>query len=227
MARRGAESAVNLYAVIPSISRRESLTALVNVLANDGVHVIVVDTGYAEPLNFGGAWQSRITILEDKDEPKNISRWWNRGLTYADMTQWDSDECGKEYVVAVLNDDVVAPSGLVKGLADAIIRHDVVAAFPDVWGLGYDAVLHQPGPLRMSGYAFALRGSRNLRADESLLWWYGDNDIEWQALQSGGVALAGGLTIQHLYPSSTTVGELAEQAGRDGETFVKKWGRHP
>lgn len=218
---------MNLYAVIPSINRRETLTDLVNVLVNDGVHVIVVDTGYAEPLNFGGAWQTRITILEDKREPKSISRWWNMGLTWADMIQWDSADDGNEYVVAVINDDVVAQPGLVQGLADAIIRHDVVTSFPDVWGVGHDVVLRQPSGLRMSGYCFALRGSANLRADERLLWWYGDNMLEWEALRSGGVVLVGGLTIQHLYPSSTTVGELAEQAGRDHDTFVSIWGCAP
>ena len=218
---------VNLYAVIPSINRRETLTDLVNVLVNDGVHVIVVDTGYAEPLNFGGAFQTRITILEDKQEPKNVSRWWNMGLTWADMIQWDSADDGNEYVVAVINDDVVAQPGLVPGLADAIIRHGVVASFPDIWGVGRDAVMHQPSGLRMAGYCFALRGSLALRADETMQWWYSDNDIEHQALQAGGVALVGGLTIQHLYPGSTTVGELAEQAGRDGATFVAKWGYAP
>ncbi len=218
---------VKLYAVIPSIDRRQSLTDLVNVLVNDGVHVIVVDTGYAEPLNFGGAWQTRITILEDKQEPKNISRWWNMGLTWADMIQLDSVEVGDEYVVAVINDDVVAQPGLVRDLADAIIRHGVVASFPDIWGVGRDAVMHQPTALRMAGYCFALRGSANLRADESMLWWYSDNDLEHSALRAGGVVLVGGLTIQHLYPSSTTVGELAEQAIRDGATFVAKWGYAP
>lgn len=218
---------MNLYAVIPSINRRETLTDLVNVLVNDGVHVIVIDTGYEPELNFGGAWQSRITIVKDHGEPKNISRWWNQGLSRADMIQWDSEDVGNEYVVAVINDDVVTNPGLVQGLADAIIRHDVVTSFPDVWGVGHDVVLHQPSGLRMSGYCFALRGRANLRADESMQWWFSDNDIEHQALQAGGVALVGGLTIQHLYPSSTTIGELAEQAGRDGATFVAKWGYAP
>ncbi len=220
---------VNLYAVIPSIDRRQSLTDLVNVLVNDGVHVVVVDTGYDPPLEFGGAWQTRITILEDKREPKNISRWWNLGIdAAADMARekdWHLPQ--PEYVVAVLNDDIVAQPGLVLGLADAIIRHDVAAAFPDIWGVGHDVVLHQPGGLRMSGYAFALRGSKRLRADERLLWWYGDNMLEWEALRAGGIATVGGLHIQHLYPSSTTVGELAAQAGKDHDTFVSIWGSAP
>lgn len=217
---------MNLYAVVPSINRRQELTDLVNVCVNDGVCVIVVDTGYNPPLEWGGSeWVGMRNVIKDHDEPKNISRWWNLGLQFAaDMQTWRPSE---EYVVAVLNDDIVARPGLVRGLADAIIRHDVVAAFPDVWSVGHDVVLHQPSGLRMSGYAFALRGSANLRADESMLWWYGDNDIEHSALRAGGIALVGGLTIQHLYPSSTTVGALAEQAGRDAETFVKKWGFHP
>src|SRR5512146_629182 len=110
---------VNLYAVIPSINRRETLTDLVNVLVNDGVHVIVIDTGYEPELNFGGAWQSRITIVKDHGEPKNISRWWNIGIdAAADMARgkdWQLPQ--PEYVVAVLNDDVVAQPGLVPGLA--------------------------------------------------------------------------------------------------------------
>jgi hypothetical protein len=214
-----------LYAVIPSCCRREELTNLVKVLTEDGVCVIVVDTGYDPPLEFDSPWWSKRNVIKDHEQPKNISRWWNRGLEMvAAAATWHPSE---DYAVAVINDDVVASPGLVRGLADAIERYGVAAAFPDIWGVGRDAVMHQPSGLRMSGYCFALRGSANLRADETMQWWYSDNDLEHSALHAGGVALVGGLTIQHLYPSSTTIGELAEQARRDGDTFVAKWGYAP
>lgn len=216
-----------LYAVIPSGSRLKELTNLVKTLVADGVHVVVVNTGYeVEDLSgLGlGTPEHPTVVIEDKEAPKNISRWWNHGIKWA--SNHNAQEGGGEYVVAVLNDDILVPPGFVQELAGAILYHDVVASFPDVFGMGRDQVFLKPSHWRMSGFAFALRGSAELRADEDLVWWYGDNDLEWQAFQAGGVVTVGGLKIQHLYPNSTTVGELAEQAGRDRQTFSRKWGQN-
>lgn len=219
---------MNLYAVIPSGQRLEELTQLVKILVEDGVHVIVVNTGYAlEDMNGRGLGtpEHPTMVVQDFREPKNISRWWNLGLGCADYRNRHSGE--DEYVVAVLNDDIVVQPGFVHALANGILHYDVAAAFPDVFGVQRDQIFHQPSHWRMSGYAFALRGSLGLRADESMQWWYGDNDLEWQALRAGGVVTVGGLGIRHLYPNSTTTGELAEQAGRDRQTFQTKWGSTP
>jgi hypothetical protein len=229
---------VNLFAVIPSGNRPAELTRLVKALVTDGVHVIVVNTGYelcpSEWLD-AGTPENPVAVVNAVTEPKNISRWWNFGLELA--AEWNDRlaldaglyESGQpEYVVAVLNDDIVVESGFVHALAHGIIYHDVAISYPDVFGMGRDQVFHQPSHWRMSGYAFALRGSMGIRADESMVWWYGDNDIEWQAFALGaGTVTVGGLKIQHLYPSQSTVGELAEQAGRDRATFVQKWGAPP
>lgn len=219
---------MNLYAVIPSGMRRNELTNLVVTLDRDGVHIVIVDTGYERGV-LGAIAElcenSDFTVIPDRTEPKNISRWWNRGIDYVTQIQALLAP-GEEYVVAVLNDDIVIRPGFVRALADAIIRHDVVLAYPDVYGLQRDQDFHQPSAWRMSGYAFALRGSADIRADESLQWWCGDNDIEWQAFQKGGTVLTAAATLQHLYPNSTTTGPLAEQAGRDRETFRAKWGAY-
>lgn len=216
---------MKLYAVIPSGFRRAELDAIVDVLVADKVTTFVVDTGYADPLPYDTGWfaPGGRNVIKDHEQPKNISRWWNRGIqAAADVQTWSLPD--EEYVVAVLNDDIVIQRGFVPALADAIMYHDVALAFPDVYGLQRDQDFHQPSAWRMSGYAFALRGSVGIRADESLQWWCGDNDIEWQAFQKGGTVLTAAATLKHLYPNSTTTGPLAEQAGRDRETFKNKWG---
>ncbi len=214
------EAIMRLWAVIPSCCRCPEVSQLIRQLIADGVEVVVIDTGYESP------WEDLpgLVVLQDREQPKNISRWWNAGLEFISGYESLDDD---EYVVAVLNDDIVIESQFVQRLAQAIMKHDVAAAFPDVYGVGIDYVLNERSGWRMSGFAFALRGSKGLRADESLVWWYGDNDLEYQALRDGGIVLVGGLTLQHLYPNSTTVGELAKQAGRDRETFVAKWGGAP
>lgn len=214
------------YAVIPSGFRPEELRNLVTRLVADDVNVVIVDTGYdrmriAHPL---------VTVVQDHAQPKNIQRWWNMGLGL--VYEWESqNEGAEEFIVAVLNDDVVVPAGFVQTLASAIEQTGAAAASP-LPGLSSGAMMITGTGVygyRMAGFAFALRGSLGLLADESFVWWYGDNDLDWQARQKGGVAHVGGAWegFQHLYPNSTTVGELAEQANRDRETFVAKWGRAP
>lgn len=214
---------MRMYAVIPSGNRQQELTALVQVLVEDDVHVVVVDTGYSPALTLGGAWSSRITILEDKAEPKNIQRWWNQGIDW--IAGWENDN-EEEYVVAILNDDIVIEKGFVPALAGAILFHDVAGSFPDIYGMGRDFVAHQLNHWRMSGYAFAMRGRLGFRADERLVWWGGDTDLNWRMWLNGGMVTVGGLKLHHLYPNQSTVGELAEQAGRDRETFKEIHGRY-
>lgn len=219
---------MNLFAVIPSGNRPDELTNLVNVLVSDGVHVIVVDTGYPEddnPFDAIGTQDNPVAVIRDHRQPKNIQRWWNLGLEHAEY--WNTALGGApEFVVAVLNDDIVVEPGFVHALARGIIQHDVSGAFPDIYGMGRDFAFHQVSHWRMSGYAFAIRGSQRFRANERLVWWGGDNDLEWQMIRDGGVVTVGGLKLHHLYPSQSTVGALAEQAGRDRETFKAIWGRY-
>lgn len=213
---------MNLWAVIPSRDRPEMLAGLVSALIQDHVQPVVVDTGYPDH----GTFDSRVFVIKDHDEPLNISRWWNRGLRYIQKIEGDS-----EYTVAVLNDDLKIPARFVSQLANALDVTGGAAAYPDQHGYGQTFKHEYAGPIslyrRMTGYAFALRGSAGILADERMAWWYGDDDIDWRARQLGGSVLVGGLTVTHLKPNETTVGALAEQAGRDRETFIKKWGRAP
>jgi len=202
------------------------LVELIYSLLRDDVNVIIIDTGFPNST----AFHDKVTVIKDHNEPKNISRWWNLGLDEVHrVQQWiDTD-----YVVAILNDDLVIPPNFVETLAVAIVKNSAAAAYPDQhdFAAGQQIVMRSPGPInlfaRMCGYAFALRGSANLKADETLAWWYGDDDLDWRARQAGGNVLVGGLKVQHLRPNESTVGELAEQAGRDRQTFINKWGQAP
>ena len=220
---------MNLYAVIPSGFRVVELRNLVTRLVADGVYVVVVDTGYAHAT----IAHERVHVLQDHALPKNIQRWWNLGLQHV-YDIWHRvhtlHDPGQEFVVAVLNDDLIVPRMFVQKLAAAIEDTGAAAASPCL-GLR-TPVLRVEGfetHYRMLGYAFALRGSLGLLADEAFGWWYGDNDLDWQARQHGGMTLVGGAWegFSHLYPDRTTVGELAAQAQLDRQTFVDKWGRAP
>jgi len=213
------------WAVIPSCCRPAELAGLVSALLADSVFPVVIDTGYEPPYVSGHNW---VSVIRDEDPERNVSRWWNHGLRYIAEKM---EPLPEEYVIGMFNDDVVIPDHFVTGLAEALIEHDVDIAYPDQGGSGtqrYDWHRSPALPYRMSGYAFVLRGSAGIFGDETIKWWYGDDDVEWQARAGRGTLCVGGVTVQHLYPSSTTVGELAEQAERDRVTFQEKWaGRTP
>jgi hypothetical protein len=106
-------------------------------------------------------------------------------------------------------------------------------AYPDQAG-GRAEILHTqaaPVPLsqRITGYAFMLRGEAGLRADESLVWWAGDDDLGLQAQAAGGALLVPGIPVEHRAPDVQTNASpvLTAQAGRDMDTFVAKWGVRP
>lgn len=213
----------NYWAVIPSCCRETELRELTSRLLEDDVSVVIIDTGLPFPFGSEMMTYPGVHLICDGYAPKNISRWWNTGLRY--VSEQEMGNAG-DYVVAVLNDDVVVPRDFVKSLGFAL-EDGVAVAVPDVYNVGYRRVTSLNDGPRMPGFAFAMRGDNLIFADETLQWWYGDNDIDWQARGRGGVVFVPGVNIQHIYPNSTTVGELAEQAGRDRETFVAKWGRAP
>jgi hypothetical protein len=218
----------NLYAVIPSGQRTQQLSNLLHDLVHySDVKVIVVDTGYEHFF----VDHPRIQFIQDHDPVKNISRWWNNGLAAVYAYQ-DVMHPGEEFTVAVLNDDLRVPPRFVEQLDENLNLDGRCAAAcpaPGMRTAGWVIVDRDLASPRMTGFAFALRGSLKLLADERFVWWYGDNDLDWRARQMGGVMHVGGSWegFVHLHPDSTTVGELAEQAGRDRETFVEKWGRPP
>lgn len=219
---------MRLYAVIPSRDRREMLDKLVSQLSADAVRVVVIDNGYEPPYeNDDGI----VEVLRVEQDPPNLSYLWNYGLGW--VRGGHNFELEGDYVVAVLNDDLVIPAMFVQQLAAVVEETGAAAVYPDQHGVcrthSMKFTTAEPISLyhRMCGYAFALRGSARITADETIKWWYGDDDIDWTARTRGGSVLVGGLRVEHLRPNETTIGMLAEQAGRDRQTFIDKWGRAP
>lgn len=221
---------MKLYAVIPTRDRHDTLLAMVEKLLDDQVETIVVDNGSTPPISF---IHPGVHLIRDEQQPPNLSRLWNLGLREAtrDFHRWELQQ--PDYAVAVLNDDLILPPRFVQTLAEAMQRYHAAAAYPDQHGWGADALHTTPGPVdlrsRMCGYAFLLRGAARLYADETLQWWYGDDDLDWRARQAGGSLLVAGTAVQHLHPneSTNTNPVLSAQAGLDRATFTQKWGQPP
>lgn len=225
---------MKLFAVIPTVGERnDTLIPMLNRLSTDGVIAIVVDNG-REGLFPGVSPRHGLVpeafpyLVEHRwlGEPVNLSKLWNMGLNAAENLAG-----GEEFTVAVFNDDLTLPPGLVQAFADKLQREGSSAVYAHSYTDLPNMTNHDPWHLgnRMVGFAFALRGSDGLRADEDLLWWWGDSDLDWRARQKRGVCALGVPTLQHHDPNGYTNRnpELTAQAGRDRETFYRKWGFLP
>lgn len=220
------------YAVIPTTGRAclyECLEAIQSQV--DRVFIIWAPQELGQDIKDPAA--SLVVEVFGSDEPRNISRWWNVGIDKArsdareerDAAQWD---------VVVLNDDAIVPEGWVEWLSGHM-RHMKVAAtsagpvpMPILHNRPGTTALHQ----RMAGFAFMLAGELGVRADETLHWWCGDNDIDMQSRLKGGTLILpeggrGIARVKHLFPDQSTVGEQAERTAVDMKRFVAKWGFRP
>jgi hypothetical protein len=195
------------FAIIPTRGR-DTLDECIAAIAVQVDTVIVVDTS-TDGLD-------RYLAIRDRGSrsERNISRWWNKGFRRAarlahqeyQATQWN---------VVVLNDDVIVPLGWTATVIGALRAGTSDLAYPDMQH-------------KITGYAFVLRGESRILADESLVWWFGDDDIEFQARAAGGVVTVHA-PVDHRYPDHNTQADpdLLEQTELDAKTFWMKWGRMP
>lgn len=196
-----------VWAVIPSAGRPyigRCLDAVEDQV--DGV-VIVANDGYDH--------LDDECVVVEYGGPVNISRWWNLGL----------DEVPDGSDVLILNDDTVMYPGSVDALATGLRSSGASLAFP-----GTCLRRLSPGdPERITGWCFMLSSRSRLRADESLVWWYGDNDLDWRARQEHGSVTVPWIAHDHLDPNGYTnrVPSLAAQTSVDRQTFFDKWGHLP
>jgi hypothetical protein len=208
------------------------LNDLIDSLKGQVYDVVVVANNWERTedprvLEFAGL---PVVVTEGGDD-RNISRWWNIGLDLvAQHAAWLGDT---EWNALVVNDDVVCPPNLAEVLGTAMRSTTAVLAYPDQCG-GQQQILHakaEPVDLRqrITGYAYMLRGEAGLRLDESMAWWFSDDDLDWRAREAGGSLLVPEIPVEHRAPNAQTNArpELSAQAGRDRETFIAKWGRAP
>lgn len=224
-------------AVIPTRDRHRMLFDAVQSLAGQCDRVIILDNNSNPPIreeSWGMAewWETGwVGSLPATMDPPNISALWNVGLAIAEIQA--RDRGATEWDVAVLNSDVVVPRGWMEAMSREMRQTSAVLVYPDQAG-GSQRVLHtlaEPIPLsqRITGYAHVHRGETGLRYDETMAWWYSDDDMDWTARQHGGALLVPGWSVEHRDPNGSTNArpELQIQAGKDRETFAAKWGRTP
>jgi hypothetical protein len=217
-------------AVVPVRDRHDLLTECVGSVIDQVDRVIIIDNRSDPPVDVG-PWFGKAAVVRVPLDPPNLSTFWNTGIALADAA---AHRAGAEaWDVAVLNSDVVVPPGWVSRLSAAMRATPAVLAYPDQHG-GQRQILHtKPGPVdlrqRITGYAYLLRGEEGLRLNESMRWWYSDDDLDWQARQHGGALLVPGIPVEHRDPNGAMRDrpELHQQAARDRATFKTKWGRTP
>lgn len=222
-------------AIIPTYNRPDELARAVEALAPQCSLVVIIDNASdppARPVVPGAI----IHLLRDDEQPPNLSRLWNVGLdTVRDLVHgMDLLDESHQWDVAIVNDDAIVPPGWFDTVAKAMRQTDCVAgsSTPFDMPLPNSAVYTErdepPGVHnRLTGWAFVLRGEAGLRFDESMRWWCGDDDMSMQARRNGGLVHVGGYPVANTKANSTTVGVLAEQAAKDMQAFVDKWGCRP
>lgn len=212
------------FAVIPTHNRPEQLWACVNLVAPQVDEIIVIDNASAPPMTSG---DDRVNLFYDPEQPPNLSRLWNLGLGMA--ATFAKDDGLDEWYVAILNDDALPPSGWMNNVVQAMQRTGAVAGCSHPFG-GQEQLLGAGvGPsvgTRLTGWAFVLR-QPGLALDEQFGWWAGDDDLSMRARQGGGLVYAAGFPVPNTLANSSTNGVLAEQAARDMQAFVDKWGQRP
>lgn len=214
------------YAVILTHNRPEMLADTVRDIAPQCDHVLVVDNASDPPVQRGDLAPGNVEVMTVPDQPPNLARLWNTAL---DVIAARLD--GVRYDVALLCDDLDIPDDWYDRVSRTLRENNASAASGHKhWTPGQFIIktrLDQDIMNRMAGEAFILPGEKGLRADESMHWWYLDDDVDWQARVADGMVIAPGPGVQNRLPNHWTVTkpELGEQAGRDAAAFAAKWGR--
>lgn len=217
------------WAVIPTNGRQfvhDCIDSLINQV--DGI-VLVVNGHLADHQLMTS--NPKVEAIPDLYADMNISRWWNRGIDHV-ASKMGEDLPEEPWNVLVVNDDVIACHNLVEKLSGEMRQANAALAFPNQFD-NHRAFHKEAKPIdlhhRITGYCYMLRGESGLRLDENLVWWYGDDDLDWRARTQGGSLLVPWCKVQHLAPNGSMLErpELHRQAGKDRQTFINKWGRAP
>lgn len=217
------------YAVIPS-NGRACLYQCIDTIDPQVDKIIVIDTNGG---GVGASFNDRVFYLPEGNKEPNISRWWNRGLGYADVHHGHAVNngiySGIKYDVAVLNDDAIVPEGWFDAVSGTMRQMGVAAGCSGGYGMPVLHTQNEAPPLatRMQGFAFILAGELGLRADEQFVWYCGDDDLGRRAAIAGGMVMVPGFHVNHLHPNGQVNDVLAAAIPGDMQRYVDKWGGRP
>lgn len=202
---------IPVYAVVPS-DGRECVKRCLDSLVGQADLIFLIQTR-----EFAIRPHPKlICLFWDSSREMNIHEWWNMGIDAAAATAAGhrDRERQPEWDVLVVNDDIIAPPGLAAGLSDGMRAGTSSLAYCS------PANMHHITPI--TGWCFMLRGEAGIMADQQFRWWYGDNDIELQAMAKGGAVAVPGCQVAHLYPGGHDH-LMPEQIRADTELFWQKW----
>lgn len=184
------------FAVVPTGNRPEEYASIAKWCKERGVRLITVAT------------TQQATEYADSEyviytEVFNIQHWWNLGIDLATAQGATT--------IAILNDDATLPDDWYDLMEEALQTYSGAS------GMRYGT------SFKISGYAFALRASDGIRADERFVWWYGDDDIEMQCRKAYGFAILGDIQVGNKY-ANTSKPKMLRQIRKDSQAFTLKWG---
>lgn len=217
------------FAVVATANRPEVLQQCLDALLPQVDELYVIDNGLERPVPTEGFGDKAYIARVDMSDGLNLSKLWNIGLDLAA----GQVEPGEEYEVAIVNDDAIVPEGWFDAVVTVMRECGAAAGCSDPDGRLTAPMLHlEAGPVglqtRMVGWAHIHAGEKGLRYDEDLKFWFGDDDMDWQAREAGGMVMIPGFPVVNQFPNGQMTPELHHQAGLDRETFGRKWnGRFP
>lgn len=218
MAARGVRGAIvrPTWAVIPTKNRPELVRRCLRAITDQVWGIMLVDNNDT-PDFIEDDVAGNVVTVHHPGYPPSVSELYNAGL---DPIYTDRDD---EWNVVLLNDDVIVPPGWVETLDSALRASTAIMAFVDP--LSRSQLLTRPDGSAATVWACMLRGEAHLRFDETMRWWYSDNDLDYRCRRSGGTLAVSGVVPEHLHPSAQTFAdaELSAQTHRDRVTFEAKW----
>lgn len=220
---------MNRFVIILSHNRQELLNQVIAAIGPQVEMVIVIDNASDPPIQVEAGQDWRTVVIPIPDQPPNLARFWNVGIKVA----LEMATPGEQPYIAFLCDDAVVPAGWFAAVTEAMANTGaVVGCGVGDMPLGHARVKTSvDGAImeRMTGHAWILDPVSPVRPDESMLLWWCDTDIDWQARTAGGMVSVGGYPVPNIHPSGfmLTHPELIHQTGVDSETFAAKHGWRP
>lgn len=217
---------MNDWCIVLSHNRQDLLNGCIDRISPQVDSVIVVDNASDPPAEAQWIYPN-VTIHYEPLQPPNLAYFWNR---YLDLISGIEMLTGDgRWNVALLCDDSYVEPGWYDTVRDGMRAHGASAASTHSYTpISESYVLRAltNGPDRMCPWAFMIPGEEQLRADETMHWWFCDTDLDWQARQIHGTVVLPGPIVPNLLIGefTNTKPELAVQAGLDGERFREKWG---
>ncbi len=225
-------STVPTFVVVPVRDRLDLTRQLVDQLAAQGGHdgLFVFDNGSTDgTAGWLAAEAARGTLVGVDAAGCTLHQMWNAGIVAARRR---APVCN----IAILNNDLWLGPDFCRRLAGALRSDpDLVAVSPNYDGRPLDGVTYVTSTYKnggMAGFAFMVRGEAfdEIAIDESLRWWYGDDDLVAQIGARGKrVGLTGATTVEHIDGGSQTVTytrEVVYDLEHDLLHMLAKWG-HP